>query len=120
MIRVFLVLAAFAWSAFAADVSGNWKVTAEGPNGTIERTFLFKVEGDKLTGESNSSMLGKSTITDGKVDGDTLTFSMAVNFQGEEQKVSYKGKVSGDEIKLTSEFGSSGFSIEWTGKREPR
>lgn len=118
MIRVLLVLAAFACSAFAADINGNWKVTAEGPNGTIERTFLFKVEGDKLTGESNSSMLGKSAITDGKVDGDNLSFSMTVNFQGEEMKVNYKGKVSGDEIKLTSEFGSSGFSIEWTGKRQ--
>ena len=30
----------------------QWKGTAEGPNGPIERTFTFKVDGGKLTGET--------------------------------------------------------------------
>ena len=29
------------FSALAADISGNWKATAEGPNGPMERTFTF-------------------------------------------------------------------------------
>jgi hypothetical protein len=29
-------------SLCAADISGKWKGTAEGPNGTLERTFTFK------------------------------------------------------------------------------
>jgi len=43
----------------AADIAGTWKATAEGPNGAIERTFVFKVDGTKLTGETTSTMLGQ-------------------------------------------------------------
>jgi hypothetical protein len=79
-------------------ISGNWKGTAETPNGTVERTFVFKVDGHKLTGETTSSMFGKSTIEDGKVDGDDVSFTVTVNIQGNEGKVNYKGKIEGDTI----------------------
>src|SRR5580700_9550876 len=95
--------AVFAFTASAADISGNWKGTAETPNGTVERTFVFKVDGHKLTGESTSSMFGKSVIEDGKVDGDDVSFSLTVNIQGTEGKVNYNGKVEGDTIKFKIE-----------------
>ena len=60
----------FAFTLLAADVNGTWKGKAEAPNGTTERTFVFKVDGNKLTGETSSDMLGKSEIKDGKIDGD--------------------------------------------------
>ncbi len=105
------------FSAMAADVSGKWKGTAETPNGTIERTFLFKVDGDKLTGETESQLMGKSTITDGKVDGDNITFTINVNFQGNEMKLNYKGVVAGDQIKFTVDVPNAGQTIEYTAKR---
>jgi hypothetical protein len=111
------LMALFALTASAADISGNWKGTAQGPNGPIERTFTFKQDGTKLTGETNSQFTGKSTINDGKVEGDALSFSITANFQGNEMKLSYKGKISGDTIKLTSDFGGSGQTIEWTLKK---
>src|SRR5215212_12137179 len=85
-----------ALTASAADISGNWKGTAEGPNGAIERTFTFKQDGAKLTGETNSQFTGKSTIADGKVEGDAISFTITANFQGEERKIAYKGKIAGD------------------------
>jgi len=118
MQRLLALLAMCACAALAADISGNWKATAEGPNGSMERTFTFKVDGNKVTGETTSSMLGKSTITDGKLEGDTLTFSITANFGGNEMKLDYKGKVSGDQIKLTSSGAATGGqSIEWVAKR---
>lgn len=104
-------------SLFAADITGKWKGTAESPNGTIERTFTFKVDGDKLTGETESQMLGKAAINDGKIDGDNLSFSINANFQGNEMKLEYKGKVTGDEIKLTVAFPGGGQTAEYTLKR---
>jgi hypothetical protein len=112
-----MLMALFAFVASAADISGNWKGTAEGPNGAIERTFVFKQDGAKLTGETNSQFTGKSTIADGKVEGDTVSFTITANFQGEERKIAYKGKISGDSIKLTSDFGGGGQTIEWTLKK---
>jgi hypothetical protein len=111
------LLTAFALHAAAADISGNWKATAESPNGTIERTFVFKVDGAKLTGETSSQMMGKSTITDGKIDGDNVSFTITVNFQGSDVKLNYKGKVSSDQIKFTVEGFNGGASLEWVAKR---
>ena len=47
------LIALCALSALAADISGNWKATAEGPNGPMERTFTFSPNpagGPLLTG----------------------------------------------------------------------
>lgn len=109
--------AIFASMVLAADVSGTWKGTADTQFGTVERTFVFKVDGNKLTGETSSDRFGKSTIEDGKIDGDNLSFTITINFQGNEAKVNYKGKVSGDTIKMTAEIPGGDQTIEYTAKR---
>lgn len=112
------VLAALAaTAALAADIAGNWKAKADGPSGAMERTFSFKVDGEKLTGETVSSFAGKSEIKNGTVKGDDISFTIDVNIQGNEMKVNYKGKAtSKDEIKLTAEAGE--YTIEWVAKRQ--
>lgn len=118
MKRMLMLVLAAMMPVLAADVAGNWKATADGPNGSMERTFAFKVDGEKLTGETVSSFVGKSEITEGKTKGDELSFVITINLQGNEMKVSYKGKVTGkDEIKLVAEV--QGNPIEWLAKRQP-
>jgi hypothetical protein len=51
------------------------------------------------------------------VEGDAISFSINANFGGNEMKIGYKGKISGDTIKLTSDFGGGGQTIEWTLKK---
>lgn len=115
-----LILGAlFAATAAAADVTGTWKGSADTPNGTVERTFVFKVDGATLTGETTSDMLGTSKIKNGKVDGDNLSFSITASFQGNELEINYTGKVSSDgkEIKFKAEVPAAGQTIEYTVKR---
>lgn len=119
MKKLFTIFLLAALSGFSADVTGNWKGTAEGPNGKMERTFSFKVEGSKLTGETSSEMLGKSTIQDGKVDGDSLSFSVHVNFQGQDVKILYRGKVSGKQLKLNVQSEDGSFSTDYVAERIP-
>lgn len=110
---IFLTMA-----SFGADVTGTWKGTAETENGKIERTFHFKQDGGKLTGDTVSEMIGKSTIEDGKVEGDAISFSIKANFQGSEIKLNYKGTVSGDEMKLHVETSDGGgFSVDYVAKK---
>lgn len=116
MKRLFAVFTLCALSAFAADITGNWKATAEGPNGAMERTFSFKQQGTTLTGETVSSMLGKSEIKDGKVEGDTVTFNITADFGGNAMTIKYTGKINGNEIKLKSEAGENTF--DWTAKKQ--
>jgi hypothetical protein len=114
--RLFVLFVLSALSALAADITGNWKAAAEGPNGAMERTFAFKQQGTTLTGETVSSMLGKSVIKDGKVEGDNVTFSITADFNGNSMTITYTGKISGNEIKLKSDAG--GNSFEWTAKKQ--
>ena len=114
-----ILAATFAAVAPAADISGTWKGTAQNQGATIERTFVFKVDGTRLTGETTSNMFGKSAIEDGKVDGDDVSFTISVNVQGNDAKVNYKGKVEGDTIRFTVELPAAGQTLELIAKRVP-
>src|ERR1700686_3469565 len=108
-----VLFALFAVTAAAADVTGTWKGSAETSQGTIERTFVFKVDGKTLTGETSSQVLGTSKIKDGKIDGDNLSFSITASFQGNDMDVNYTGKVSSDgkEIKFKAEIPAAGQNV---------
>lgn len=85
----------------AADLTGKWTAQVPGRGGqTTETTFNFKVEGDKLTG-TMSSQMGEAAISEGKVSGDDISFSVTREVQGNSFKIIYKGKVAGEEIKFT-------------------
>lgn len=114
MKRLLLLTAAFALVALAADVTGTWKGTAETPMGKVERTFVFKVDGNKLTGETTSSMTGKSTIADGKIDGDKIEFNLAFTIQGVDVKLHYTGAVKGNQIKFHAASEDGSISVDYT------
>ena len=119
MKRLLALFAISALAALAADVSGNWKATADLGNGPMERTFTFKQDGAKVTGETTSTMMGKSAITDGKVDGDTVTFTITGKIGDQEMKLNYTGKIGANEIKFKAEAqGGGGQAIEWTAKKQ--
>lgn len=86
--------------SFAADITGKWTAMVPGRNGEQETTFMFKQEGEKLTGTMNRPQ-GELSITDGKVSGDTVTFSV----ETQRGKQTYSGTVSGGEIKFKREGG---------------
>jgi hypothetical protein len=101
---------AVATTALAADVTGKWKAQYQTPDGQQrESVFTFAVSGETLTGTVSSQTLGDAKIEEGKVSGDTITFSVTRNLQGNEVKVKYTGKVAGaDTINLTVSFGDMG------------
>ena len=102
-----LMMAFTAASAFAAsDVTGTWTGNMVGPNGdSMQITFTFKQDGAKLTGTAGGPMGDPMEISDGKVDGDKLSFN--VSFNG--MTIKHEGVLSGDTIKLTSKSDSGAF-----------
>jgi hypothetical protein len=99
---VFLALGSVA--VMAADFNGKWTADFTTPRGAQTVTFDFHVDGAKLTGKVTSQR-GESEISDGKIDGDNISFSQVLNFNGNEMKVTYTGKIDGDTIKLTRQMG---------------
>lgn len=101
-----LVLAPFA--AFA-DVSGTWTATFDTQVGQQTYTFEFEVDGMTLTGTAKSAVAGAENavveLTEGKVDGDMITFVENLTFQGMPLVITYTGTiVSDDEIQFTREI----------------
>jgi hypothetical protein len=86
---------------WAADPSGKWTAETQGRNGnTMTVTMNLKADGDKLTG-TVSGRMGDTDISDGKVDGDNVSFSVVREFNGNKIKQNYKGKLDGDTIHFT-------------------
>jgi len=93
-----------ALSAFAADVSGKWKAEFQTPDGQTRTSNLtLKADGETLTG-TISGRGGDTAISEGKVSGDEISFVVVRDFQGQQMKSQYKGKVAGDEIKMSVQF----------------
>ena len=110
-------------TAMAADVTGKWVAEMQGKGGDpMSIAFNFKAEGTTLTGTMAGPMGGENAISDGKIDGDNISFVIKMDFGGKGMTMNYKGTVSGDEIKLTMEMeggmgGPGGKPMEMTLKR---
>ncbi len=104
-----LLLFVLALPAFA-DPSGDWKTSFEGPDGTLEFIFRLKTEGAKLTG-AVIGPFGEFPISNGKADGDNLTFTVST----EQFTFNYQAAVSGDEMKLQVDGGQG--TIDLVAKR---
>ena len=109
----------FAVSALAADVTGAWKASQPGRKDgqTREVTYTFKADGDKLTGTVGGMGGDDAQISDGKIKGDDISFTVKREFNGNAMVMIYKGKVSADEIKFSQTREGADQAREFTAKR---
>jgi len=100
---IFLMILGSVSPVLAADVSGKWTADtlmgAGGAEQPVPTTFTFKVEGSKLTG-TVVSPLGEFEIQDGKVDGDTILFSIEAGGS----TIAYDGLVKDEGIDFIAKF----------------
>ena len=95
--------------AFAADITGKWTAELPGRGGATQTTtFTFKVEGSTLTGSTSGGRGGEQPISNGKVDGDNISFDQNLSFGGNDVTIHYKGVVKGDTIEFTRDAGRGG------------
>ena len=76
---------------------GTWTITVNSPMGPQPSTLNLAVDGDTLTG-SQTAQGTTSPISNGKVDGDKISFTINVHDQF---TLKHEGTISGDAIKLT-------------------
>lgn len=92
-----LVAAAALHAAAPAGIDGKWTGTV----GQSAITFTFKTEGGKLTGTlDNAAQPGTTELKDVKMEGDTVSFHVVRNLNNAETRVTWTGKLAGDELKL--------------------
>ena len=86
--------------AYAAGATGKWTATFNTQVGEQKYTWDLTAAGSKLTGKYTSSN-GNGEITDGKVDGNTLSWVENLDYQGMPLRIEYKATLSGDELKIS-------------------
>jgi hypothetical protein len=99
------------------DVSGTWDMSVETPQGTMTLTSTFKQDGEKLTG-TQSSQMGEMPL-EGTMKGADIAFAIVIDMQGQQMTITYAGKVDGEAMTGTIEFGSFGSST-WTAKKQKK
>jgi hypothetical protein len=78
-------------------IDGRWQGTMSTGNGSVTVTYDFETKGQVLTGtESSKSPTFSRSISEGKVNGNTISFKTTVNGNS----IDHHGAVSGDTIQL--------------------
>jgi len=116
-----LALATLPLSLLAADVTGTWKADFDTQIGQQKYTYTLKQDGSTVTGKASADINGEkhdADLKDGKVSGDTVTFSETLSYQGNDIQITYTGKITTDGIKFTRQVGEFA-SEEATAKLDP-
>ncbi len=107
VLRVLLllpILALMVPAARAADVSGTWKGAFDFQGNSVPITINLKAEGDKVTGTVEGLPTTPAEIHEGTITGDTVSFWVNTDYEGQTYKLVYKGKITADGISF--DFGT--------------
>ena len=116
-----MALAAIAALPAFADATGKWSWTVTFNGQERKQTLELKQDGTKLTGNMLGRNDQKIPISDGKADGNNISFAVVRSRNGQEVKVLYKATIDGDMMKGTQTVNVNGQdqTREFTAKREP-
>ncbi len=117
MLGLIIALSSSSLMAGAADISGTWNFSVdldEGGHG--DPTFVFKQEGEMLTG-TYSGPLGEQKVT-GTVKGDQAVFEFEFKREDQTYKATYTGKIeSAAKMTGTVELGGQAKG-KWTATKK--
>ena len=98
-----LAVVLLAAPAHAHDADGTWAGTVTTDMGDIPVQFEFKVDGPTLTGSTMGFDGSPVQIKNGKVEGNTISYTVSFDFGGMPLDINYKGTVTASEIKVTAD-----------------
>ena len=116
--RLIVSFVAFvAFSAEAADVTGDWKATIVTAAGQRDYTFVFRQNQGKLIGTIKSPD-GVASISNGYINAKTITFTENLTVQGRRAVLDYTGElVSDSEIRFKRQSGTASPVVEFVATR---
>ena len=117
MIVAMVLFLAVGGTAFGAGIDGKWTGKYDAGTGEpMDMEYTFKANGNVLTGTTiGGPDGGQIPITDGKIDGNKISFSIAIDMMGMEMSFDFTGELSGDKLNLTFDMGGMGggeFTVE--------
>src|ERR1700726_203411 len=91
-------------SVWGSDVSGTWKGAFDFQGSSVPLTLHLKLDGGKVTGTVEGLPTTPTDIHDGTLAGDTVSFWVNTDYEGQTYKLVYKGKIASDQISF--DFGT--------------
>ena len=107
---ILAALIVFGALAQAGSATGTWTASFDTQVGKQEYTYTFKAEGGALTGTAKGNLITDSVLSEGKLDGNKITFVEKGMYMGMPLQFNYSGEVAGDEIRFKREL--MGFPAE--------
>ena len=108
------VVLAVSAMAQESNVTGDWDITINTPQGERKAKASFKQEGEKLTGGLKRQ--GGDLPLEGTVKGKEIKLKYTIKFQEQDMVITLSGNVEGDAIKGDADFGGLAQG-DWNAKR---
>ncbi len=103
-----------------ADISGEWSMTTETPDGSEQAKLVINKDGNSYSGTVSSARIGQAIkLENVKLVDNALTFQFAVDLGGQVLPIQVAVTVDGDTFKGTSALGEYG-SFATEGKKNPK
>ena len=100
-----------------ADATGTWKGSFDLMGTDTPVTFSLKSSGGVVTGTVTNSSGTATEIHDGKIEGDTVSFWITTEYQGNTYQLQYKGKIAAGQIEFTFGVPDGSWSSAVTAKK---
>jgi hypothetical protein len=116
LLLIALLAACTCFPLLAHDISGNWEFTVDTSAGSGSPSFVFKQEGENLTGVY-TGLFGKANLN-GTVKGAQVDFKFDFSYSGQSGVAHYTGTIASDK-KMSGkvEFGDLGDGT-WTAVKQ--
>jgi hypothetical protein len=101
-ILVILILVTLSAAAMADDITGTWSGTMSMGDNKFSLTYNFKQEGGTLTGSVVTPSGDTLPLSEGKVDGDKVSFAVKTEMNGASVKFVSSGTIKDEEITITT------------------
>ena len=115
MLRVFTIALLLAAPIFAADIDGKWVGNFDAGGGPMQLVYNFKANGTELTGSTIGPDGTEVQLSDGKIDGNNISFNLKIDLGGQAATLACKGVLSGTDLKISLDF--FGMPFEFTLKK---
>lgn len=104
VVVAFMLIACASAAAQSAGAVGSWDMTTVSPQGERKSLLVISKEGDKLVGVAKNQA-GERKYDSIAVKGDDITMVLTIQFNGQDMKITYTGKISKDGMKGAADFG---------------
>jgi len=108
LVLIISVIGLLVATARAGNIAGQWRAEFDTQIGLQKYLFTFQIDGDKLTGKATVEVGDQKRevgFKEGKINGAAVSFVEMLNFQGNDIRIQYTGKMGTNEIDFTREVG---------------